>query len=207
MDEREQWGRWLAGVLTDRLAGTGLRPEVEYLPEVTETTERGPGGEPVTRVAVPERYRLTVVCPLEWKVVNTLKGQDISPDRAVEITDAVLTFYREAWPERMCTDWMYDIWRRVPGFFDWTTDQAPAILYRVTMQQLTQRFGPRSVKGITLYEDLLVVHCRWAGDFYIGIDNYRDRLEEVTSAMRAFMRKPIRYQYLYQLRNGKKDKK
>lgn len=25
------WGQWLQGVLTDTLAGSGLRPEVEYL--------------------------------------------------------------------------------------------------------------------------------------------------------------------------------
>ena len=88
--------------------------------------------------------------------------------------------------------------------FEWTTERAPEILYRVTMQQLQRRYGPRCIKGITMYEDQLVVHTRWAGDFYIGIDQYRKRLEEVSHAMRAFMRKPLRHQYLYQLRHGKK---
>ena len=205
--DKKEWGRWLASVLTDRLAGTGLRPEVEYLPAVVEERRDRPGAEPVRKETTPERYRLTVVCPLEWKVTNYLQGDDIGLPGAGRIVDAVLEFHDEAWPERISTDWMYDLWKRVPGFFEWITEQAPSILYRVTMAQLTRRFGPRCVKGITMYEDLLVVHARWAGDFYIGIDNYRDRLEEVASAMRAFMRKPIRHQYLYQLRHGSKDKK
>lgn len=185
--DKQAWGQWLQGVLTDTLAGSGLRPEVEYLE--------------------PARYRVTIVCPLEWKVTNWLPAETITLEKVQEIVDAVLEFYREAWPERMCTDYMYDIWRRVPGFFDWLTEQAPVILYRVTMQQLTQHYGPRAVKGITMYDDLLVVHARRAGNFYIDIDNYRRRLDDVVKAMRAFMRKPLRFQYLYQLRNGKNNKK
>ena len=194
MDQTDKmaWGQWLQGVLADTLSGTGLRPEIAYLPPVK---------------VKDGRYRITVVCPLEWRVTNWISEIDITLEKVQEIMDAILVFYREAWPERIFTDYMYDIWCRVPGFFDWQTEMAPNILYRVTMQQLTRRYGPRAIKGITMYEDMLVVHTRWAGNFDIGIDNYRRRLEEVSKAMRAFMRKPIRFQYLYQLRHGKNDKK
>ena len=102
---------------------------------------------------------------------------------------------------------MYDIFRRVPGKMIWITEKASEILYRVTFMELTRRFGPRSVNGITMYEDLLVVHTKWAGDFYIGIDDYRKRLEEVSTAMTAFMRKPLRHIFLYELRHGNANKK
>ena len=185
-EDKKDWGRWLQGALAERLAGTGLRPEVTCFP----------GG-----------CLLVVICPLEWRVSNRLRGADATAEKAFEIADAVLAFYRDAWPERMGTDYQYELFRQVPGTFEWTTEQAPEILYRLTMQRLTQEFGSRSVKGITMYEDLLVVHTRWAGDFYIGIDNYRKRLEEVSHAMRAFMRKPLRHSFLYQLRHGKKPEK
>lgn len=188
MEDRNAWTGWLRGVLADMLGGTGLRPEVEYVPET-------------------DRCLLRIVCPLEWRVTNWIDGNELSLEKAMEIVDAVLLFYREAWPERMCNDAQYEYFRQVPGTFEWTTEQAPEILYRVTMQQLQLRYGPRAVKGITLYEDLLVVHTKWAGDFSISIDNYRKRLEEVSHAMRAFMRKPLRHQYLYQLRHGKKPEK
>ena len=194
MDEHEDkiaWGRWLCAALVDKLAGTGLRPEVEYAP-----VDDG-----------PDRYLLRIVCPLEWRVTNWLRGGDISLEKALEITDIVLAFYREAWPERMCTDVQYDLFLQVPGTFEWLTEQAPDILYGVTMRQLQHHYGPRCVKGITLYEDLLVVHTRWAGDFYIGIDQYRQRLDEVVHAMNAFMRKPLRHAYLYRLRHGKDPEK
>lgn len=185
-EDRKAWCRWLQGALADRLAGTGLRPEVECL---------------------PDGCLLTIVNPLEWRVSNRLQGADATLEKAAGIADAVLAFLRDAWPERMCTDYMYDLFLRVPGTFEWTTEQAPEILYRLTMQRLTQEYGSRSVKGITMYEDLLVVHTRWAGDFYIGIDNYRKRLEEVSHAMRACMRKPLRHSFLYQLRHGKDPEK
>lgn len=188
MEDRNAWFDWLRGVLADLLAGTGLRPEVTFVPET-------------------DRCLVRIVCPLEWRVDNWVDASALTLDKAVEIVEAVLAFFREAWPERMCDDRQYELFRRIPGSFTWTTEQAPEILYRVTLQQLTQRYGPRSVTGITTYEDLLVVHTRWAGDFSIGIDNYRKRLEEVAHAMRAFMRKPLRHQYLYQLRHGKKPEK
>ena len=187
-NDRSAWTGWLRGVLADMLAGTGLRPEVEYDAET-------------------DRCLLRIVCPLEWRVNNWIPGGDLSLEKATEIVDAVLLFYREAWPEGICNDYMYELFRQIPGTFEWTTERAAEILYRVTMQQLTQRYGSRSIKGITMYEDLLVVHTRWGGDFYIGIDNYRKRLEEVSHAMRPFMRKPLRHQYLYQLRHGKKPEK
>lgn len=211
MDKTDKvvWGQWLQSVLAETLSGTGLRPEIEYLPPVYEEKRKKDDdySKPKMKKGKDGRYRITVVCPLEWRVTNWISEMDITLEKVQEIMDAILVFYREAWPERICTDYMYDIWCRVPGFFDWQTEMAPNILYRVTMQQLTRRYGPRSIKGITMYEDRLVVHARWAGDFYIGIDNYRRRLEEVSKAMRAFMRKPLRFQYLYQLRHGKNDKK
>jgi hypothetical protein len=206
--DKTAWGGWLRGVLADRLAGTGLRPEVEYLPAEYEPVRDFPGRDPVPpRLAAPERYVLRIVCPLEWRVTNRIPPGDGALERAVEITDAVLAFYRDAWPERMCTDYMYDIFRRVPGLFEWTSERAPEILYRVTMARITQEYGSRSVRGITLYEDLLVVHTRWAGDFYIDMDNYRARLDEVLHAMRAFMRKPLRHSFLYRLRHGQDTEK
>ena len=186
--DKSAWCGWLRGVLADMLAGTGLRPEVEYEPET-------------------DRCLVRIVCPLEWRVTHWIRGDELTLEKALETVDPVLLFYREAWPERMCSDAQYELFRQVPGVFEWTTEQAPEILYRVTMQQLQRRYGPRCIKGITMYEDQLVVHTRWAGDFYIGIDQYRKRLEEVSHAMRAFMRKPLRHQYLYQLRHGKKPEK
>ena len=197
---RIEWGEWLRGAVAEKLAGTGLRPEVEWMEPLMEEDRKNPGTLKETR---PAYYRLSIVCPLEWKVTNKIFGNDGVLEKAMEITDDVLLFYREAWPDRICCDWQYDIWKRVPGFFDWTTEQAPNILYRVTMQQLTQRFGPRAIKGITLYEDLLIVHTR-RGDYRIDIDNYRARLEEVAGWMGGLMRRPIRYQYLLKLRNGRK---
>ena len=173
---------WLREVLAEQLAGSGLRPEVEWL---------------------DSHYRYSVVCPLEWKVTNMVHEEDPLP-RMAEITEAVLLFWREAWPERICTDWQYDIWRRVPGFFDWSTEQAPVILYRVAMQRLSQRFGPRNIKGITLYDDLLIVHTR-RGNFRIDMDNFRDRLEETVGRMDRLMRRPIRYHYLQEIRHHKKN--
>lgn len=206
--DKAAWGQWLQSALTESLAGTGLRPEVEYLPPVYEEDwhKSDDGSGPIMKKRKDSRYSITIICPLEWKVTNIVPESDISLKKVQEIIGSVLEFYREAWPERICTDYMYDIWKRVPGFFDWLTEMAPHILYRVTMQQLTQRYGSRAIKGITMYEDMLVVHTRWAGDFNIGIDNYRKRLEEVAGAMQAFMRKPLRFQYLYQLRHGKNDK-
>ena len=190
-EEKRAWGKWLCAVLADKLAGTGLRPEVEYDP-----VDDG-----------PDRFLLRIVCPLEWRVSNWLRGGDITLEKALEITDVILVFHREAWPERMCTDAQYDLFHQVPGTYEWLTEQAPDILYGVTMRQLQRHYGPRCVKGITLYEDLLVVHARWAGDFYIAIDQYRKRLDEVVHAMKAFMQKPIRHPYLYRLRHGKDPEK
>lgn len=203
MDEADrkckiEWGEWLRGAIADKLSGTGLRPEVEWFEPLMEEDRANPGTMKEKKASF---YRLTIVCPLEWKVRNDIYGDDVLA-KAVAITDAVLLFYREAWPERICCNWQYDIWKKVPGFFDWVTEQAPNILYRVTMQQLTERFGTRNIKGITLYEDLLIVHAR-RGNFRIDIDNYRDRLEETAKAMLGLMRRPIRYQYLYKLRHQK----
>lgn len=199
--DKADWGEWLRGVIMDRLSGTGLRPEVEWVEPLTEEDRKNPGQMKQVRASY---YRLTIVCPLEWKVTNKLFGDEGIREKAEEITDAVLYFYREAWPDRICCDYQYDIWKRVPGFFDWTTEQAPEILYRVTMQQLTQRFGARNIRGITLYEDLLIVHTR-RGDYRIDIDNYRDRLEEVAGYMGGVMRRPIRYQFLQKLRQQKRQ--
>lgn len=191
---------WLREVLAEQLAGSGLRPEVEWLGPVEEEDPAHPGRTKVIRKA---HYLYSIVCPLEWKVTNHIHEESPLP-RMAEITEAVLLFWREAWPERICTDWQYDIWRRVPGFFDWATEQAPVILYRIAMQRLTQRFGPRNIKGITLYDDLLIVHTR-RGNFRIDMDNFRDRLEETVGRMDRLMRRPIRYRYLQEIRQNKKN--
>ncbi len=211
--QKQTWGKWLESSLSSKLEGTGLRPEVEYIPPVYDEVrvrvpddEKGKPGREMKMIA-PEKYRLTIISPLEWKVENDLSGKDISPEKADEIVSAVLLFHTEAYPEKICSDYMYDIFRRVPGKMIWITEKASEILYRVTFMELTRRFGPRSVKGITMYEDLLVVHTKWAGDFYIGIDDYRKRLEEVSTAMTAFMRKPLRHKFLYELRHGNANKK
>lgn len=191
---------WLRGVLAEQLTGSGLRPEIEWLEPVEEEDPAHPGRIKVIRKA---HYLYSIVCPLEWKVTNRFHEEDPLP-RMSEITEAVLLFWREAWPERICTDWQYDIWRRVPGFFDWSSEQAPVILYRIAMQRLTQRFGPRNIKGITLYDDLLIVHTR-RGNFRIDMDNFRDRLEETIGRMDRLMRRPIRYPYLQEIRHNKKN--
>ena len=192
---------WLKGVLTEQFAGSGLRPEIEWREAVEEEYSAHPGRKRVLRKA---HYLYSIVCPLEWKVTNRLYEDNPLP-RMTEINDAVLLFLREAWPERIHTDGQYDIWRRVPGRFEWTTAQAPVILYRVAMQRLTQRFGPRNIKGITLYDDLLIVHTK-RGDFLIEVDNFRDRLDEAIGRMDHLMRRPIRYPYLQELRSNKKNK-
>ena len=191
---------WLRGVLAEQLTGSGLRPEIEWLEPVEEEDPAHPGRIKVIRKA---HFLYSIVCPLEWKVTNRFHEEDPLP-RMSEITEAVLLFWREAWPERICTDWQYDIWRRVPGFFDWSSEQAPVILYRIAMQRLTQRFGPRNIKGITLYDDLLIVHTR-RGNFRIDMDNFRDRLEETIGRMDCLMRRPIRYPYLQEIRHNKKN--
>ena len=150
MEDRNAWFDWLRGVLADLLAGTGLRPEVVFVPET-------------------DRCLVRIVCPLEWRVDNWVDASALTLDKAVEIVEAVLAFYREAWPERMCDDRQYELFRRIPGSFTWTTEQAPEILYRVTLQQLTQRYGPRSVTGITTYEtkDMAVDALKWAAYTYV----------------------------------------
>ena len=74
MDKTDKvaWGQWLQNVLVDTLAGSGLRPEVEYLPPVYEEVRRKPGddSEPEKKRTKDGRYRITVICPLEWKVTN-----------------------------------------------------------------------------------------------------------------------------------------
>ena len=49
--DRNAWTGWLRGVLAEMLAGTGLRPEVEYDPEA-------------------DRCLIRIVCPLEWRGTN-----------------------------------------------------------------------------------------------------------------------------------------
>ena len=94
--DKSAWCGWLRGVLADMLAGTGLRPEVEYVPET-------------------DRCLVRIVCPLEWRVTNWLQGNELTLEKALETVDPVLLFYREAWPERMCSDAQYELFRQVPG--------------------------------------------------------------------------------------------
>ena len=56
MDKTDKvaWGQWLQNVLVDTLAGSGLRPEVEYLPPVYEEVRRKPGDD-----SEPEKKRFS----------------------------------------------------------------------------------------------------------------------------------------------------
>ena len=198
----EAWGEWLLQHLQDAFGGSGLRPDVVWHAPVYETKEDEDGNE-YRKLKIPESFDLVIVRPLDWKIIHNLVGKDICMEKALETVNAVLEFNSESWPERMCTDLQYDMFRKLPGKFEWLTEQTPQILYRVTMQRLTQIFGVRNIRSIDLYEDELIVHTR-TGPFLIRYDNYRDRLDEVTRAMSAFMRKPIRYQYLFKLRQQKK---
>ena len=190
-EKQEEWCRWLQGVLEEKLAGCGVRVEVAF-------------------VAEEGLYRIAVICPLEWKVTCTAtedavkeEGETALLDAAVQMAEAVRRFALLAWPDRLRDIRAYELWRDIPGSFEWITEQAPEILYRVTMQELHRRFGRRCVKEITLCEDLLVVHTRWAGNYCIGFNDYRRSLENAAGTIAGYMRKPIRNEYLKELRNGK----
>lgn len=206
--DRLDWGEWLRSLLLKALEGSGLRPSVEYIPEKTEEVsvhdiECGVG--PVTKVVTPEMYRLTVSLPLEWNVVVLLANNDINPDRALEIVSQVKEFAVEAWPDRICSDCQYDMFRKLPGNFEFMTEKTPEILHRITMWKVSERIGVKNIRNIDLYDDLLVIHTR-RGSWRIDYDDYRLRLEEVLNLMRPWMRKPIRYKYLYEIRRKKNDK-
>lgn len=201
--DRLDWADWLKGLLMKALEGTGLRPSVEYIPAEYEEKE-DENGETVRVEKMPEMYSLTITLPLEWRVINKLAGDDICAEKALEITRLVAEFFREAWPDRMVTDRQYDMFRRLPGFFDWLTEKTPEILWKLTMIRMCETIGKRNVRDIDLYEDKLVIHTR-RGSWRIDYDNYRDRLEEVVKFMRPWMRRPIRYQYLRTLRKTRKE--
>lgn len=197
----EDWGIWLQKNLAEALEGSGLRVAVTHRDPVYE--EREIDGETVRRMRKPEEFEVQVICPLEWKVKRILTGKDISLEKALETVKAVMAFHAEAWPDRICSELQYEYYRNIPGVFVWLTEKTPEILYRVTLMLLSQKFGMRNVRKIDLYDDELIVHTR-TGPFLIGYDDYRGRMEEVMRSMGAFMRKPIRYKYLFDLRQRKK---
>ncbi len=197
----EDWGIWLQKNLAEALEGSGLRVAVTHRDPVYE--EREIDGETVRRMRKPEEFEVQVICPLEWKVKRILTGKDISLEKALETVKAVMAFHAEAWPDRICSELQYEYYRNIPGAFVWLTEKTPEILYRVTLMLLSQKFGMRNVRTIDLYDDELIVHTR-TGPFLIGYDDYRGRMAEVMRSMGAFMRKPIRYKYLFDLRQRKK---
>lgn len=191
-NDRLDWGEWLRGILLKALEGSGLRPSVEYIPEKsTEATE--------------EMYKLVISLPLEWNVVNYLANRDICVERALEIAAQVKEFATEAWPDRMVSDYQYDMFKKLPGDFEFMTEKTPEILHRITMWKVSEKIGVKSIRNIDLYDDLLIIHTR-RGSWRIDYDDYRLRLEEILKLMRLWMRKPIRYKYLYELRRKKNDK-
>ena len=96
--DKADWGEWLRGVIMDRLAGTGLRPEVEWVEPLTEEDRKNPGQMKQVRASY---YRLTIVCPLEWKVTNKLFGDEGIREKAEEITGK---FARARPPETFLSD-------------------------------------------------------------------------------------------------------
>ena len=180
------------------LEGSGLRSTVLYNAPVYDETQIP------RRLKSPESFDIAVINPLEWKVTLNITGDDIGLPKALEFVNAVKKFDAEVWPDRVCSELQYEVFRKIPGRFEWLSEKTPDILYRITMMKLTQKFGVRNIRSIDLYEDELIVHTR-TGPFLIGYDNYRDRMDEVMRTMGAFMRKPIRYRYLLTLRQQKKQ--
>ena len=208
-NSRLDWAEWLQKVVRKSLEGTGLRPDVEYRPaEYRKPSEKeledNPEAQP--EMTKPETYVLTITCPLEWRVINRLTGDDICVDKALEIAREVTEFASEAWPDHMISDVQYDRFRRLPGAFDWLTEQAPTIMHRLTMARMCETIGKRNVKYIDLYPDKLIIHTR-RGNWRIDYDDFRERLEEVVVQMRPWMRKPIRGAYLKEIRNKKNTNK
>ena len=214
---KEEWCRWLQAVLEEKLEGCGLRVEASYRPPVVKLVagvEQEKDAEPATYEDTVGFYHIAIVCPLEWKVtVKVLEekvaeeGEEALTEAALRMAEAVRLFNAVAWPDQMRDVRSYELWTAIPGTFEWITEQAPEILYRVTMQELYRRFGRRCVKEITLCEDLLVVHTRWAGNYCIGFDDFRRGLENAAGTIAGYMRKPIRNEYLKELRSGKESDK
>lgn len=208
-NDRLDWGEWLRSLLLKALEGSGLRPSVEYIPEkwrdATEKELEANPDEPQKLVS-QEMYRMTISLPLEWNVVNLLANRDICAERALEIAARVKEFATEAWPDRICSDYQWDMFRKLPGDFEFMTEKTPEILHRITMWKVSEAIGKRNIRNIDLYDDLLVIHTR-RGSWRIDYDDYRLRLREVLDLMKPWMRKPIRYRYLYELRRKKNDTK
>lgn len=196
---KEQWARWLQSALLEALTGSGLRPEVRYREAEYEMT----GAEQVLKK--PEAYILKITLPLEWTVVNELKGNDINVQKVMEIAEAVHRFATDVWPGRISSDYQYEQFRKVPGRFVFHTDETPSILYRITMMKVCDQIGRRNIKKADLYEDMIIIYTR-RGSWRIDFSDYRNRLDEVLQYMSAFMRRPIRHKYLYELRHKKDDK-
>ena len=202
--EKLDWGDWAKGLMTKALEGTGLRPAVEYIPAEYKEVKTDEG-ETKREMTMPEMYRLTITMPLEWRVITRIAGEDICPEKVIDITRQVAEFAREAWPDKMATERQYEMFRNLPGFFDWLTQKAPDILWRLTMRRLDETIGRRNILKIDLYDDLLIVNTR-RGSWRIDYDNYRMRLEEVIKLMRPWMRRPIRGKFLRELRREKQEK-
>lgn len=196
---KEQWARWLQSALLEALAGSGLRPEVRYREAEYEMT----GAEQVLKK--PEAYILKITLPLEWTVINELNGNDINVQKLMEIAEAVHRFAMDVWPDRISSDYQYEQFRKLPGRFVFHTDETPSILYRITMMKVCDQIGKRNIKKADLYEDMIIIYTR-RGSWRIDFSDYRNRLDEVLQYMSAFMRRPIRHKYLYELRHKKDDK-
>ncbi|MGM9739838.1 MAG: hypothetical protein ACI3ZP_04465 [Candidatus Cryptobacteroides sp.] len=202
-DELE-WAGWLKTRITKALEGTGLRPEVEVIPKtcIEEFDESGI----VRKKEEPAKLRIAITMPLEWRVVNFLTLEKATADKALDIVLKIKEFAMEAWPDKMVTDRQYDMFRRLPGSFEWLTEKTPEILWRLTMCRMCETIGKRNIKDIELYDDSLVINTR-RGSWMINYDNFRARLDKVEEEMRPWMRRPIRYEFLKKLRKEKENGK
>lgn len=198
----EQWAVWLQVAMEQELTGCGIRPKVEYIPAVYKENENDPNGYSV--MVSPEKLEISFVLPLEWRYWNLFTPKELSLEKARELASFCRTFVEEVWTEDFHEPRYIELFWAMPGQFEFYSERTPQMLYRITRVLVEKQIGPKNFRRIDLYEDRLIIYTR-TGPFYVGYDHYRERMDEVLRGMRAFMRKPIRYEYLKELRRKRKD--
>ncbi len=195
-----EWCLWLNTVLDERLEGSGLRAEVVYIPNKEYYNEIG------SIVRVKESFSLTVTQPLNWEISKYYDKEGLTLDIAIDIVDKALEFKTVAWDNKIENAYQYSLFKRLPGRFTFLAFNSPQIIRRLTYHILEEHFSARHIKRIDTMDSHLIIRTRY-GVWRVNYWNYRVRMDEVIGFMKAFMRKPLRYQYLRELRRNRHDKK
>ena len=198
------WTEWLCGILMQHLAGSGIRASAEYVPPVySAPDEDHPMKEP--RLVTDEKIKLCFVKPLEWRCSRAFSPDLLNVGIALDLADQCRRFSNEVWDDDALSC-NYHLVLEISANFEFYSERTHQKLYRITRVLVENEIGPKNCKKIEVYEDFLLVYTR-VGTYRISYNDYIKQLGYKLPVMRAMMRRPIRYQYLRELRRNKRNGK